>query len=320
MRGERKVESHVLRDGRQSVTVLDLGCATQSWLVHHQGRDVPVVLGFDDPESYRDNPDFLGFIVGRMAGRIGGAAFEMDGARWALDVNEAPNHLHGGARGLHTRQWDMSVDGARAVELKLRSPHGEQGYPGQLDLTVVISLEDGWLCYDMMAEADRPTPVSLAQHSYYNLAGEGTIRDHRLIVPATEYLPVGPDLVTSGEVRSVAGMAFDCRAERRIAEIDPVGQGMDMTFAGLDAQADHPVRLRAPNGLMLEMISDQPCLQFYTSGKLIARHGADHCRERGMCLEPHGYPNAMNAGFPLSLAAPGQPYRQRTRIRIASET
>ena len=316
VRGERKVQRHLISDGRQSVTILDLGCATQSWMVHHRGQDVPVVLGYAEPDAYRYNPDFLGVIVGRMAGRTAGAGFEMDGERWALDCNEPPHHLHGGGRGLHTRQWGMEPDGERAVRLSLVSPHGDQGYPGRLDLTVDISLQDGWLVYDMQAVADRPTPVSLAQHSYYNLAGAGRIRDHHLTVPAGQYLPVDGDLVARGGLESVGGQPFDCRSAQVIADTDPEERGVDMTFAGLEATEAQPVRLSAPNGLALEMVSDQPCLQYYTSGNLRPRHGANHGPGQGVCLEPQGYPNALNAGYPLSLATPEQPYRQVLRVRI----
>ena len=309
-----EIRRHVLEDGGQRVALLNLGCITQSW----EMRDgTNIVLGYDRAGGYRQNPMFLGAIVGRVAGRIGGAAFTLDGTRWQVDASEPPNCLHGGAGGIHTRLWQMETDGARAVELRLTSEHGDQGFPGRLDLTVTIRLENGWLTYDMAAEADRPTPVSLAQHSYYNLAGHGTIWDHRLRVPADTRVVSDAANVATERTEPVAGTPLDLQAGRTIAEADPESSGLDMTYARLAATEESPVILTAPGGREMRMVSDQPCLQAYTGAYIGPLHGSAHAPFHGLCLEPQGWPNAVNRpAFPQSIAAPGAPYRQRLALRV----
>lgn len=295
----------MLEDGVTRVAILSLGCITQSWEVGGQ----PVVLGHADPAAYIGNRAFKGGIVGRVAGRIAGARFDLDGQSWALDVNEPPNHLHGGAGGLITRNWDLQPDGARAVRLTLHSQHGDQGYPGAVDFTVTIRLAGHTLTYDMAARVDRPTPISLAQHSYYNLMGRGAVWDHVLSLPAPRYLRVGEGLLVTGEEEPLDGQPFDFRASRSIAEADPARAGLDLAYAGLAG----PVRMTAPNGMRLRMESDQPCLQLYT-GRFLA---APHAPFEGLCLEPQQYPDSLNhAGFPVRLATPEAPYLQRLAVTI----
>ncbi len=271
-----------------------------------------MVLGHDDPAAYIGNRAFKGGVVGRVAGRIAGGGFDFGGRRWALDLNEPPNHLHGGAGGLITRNWDSEAEGTRAVRLTLTSPDGEQGYPGALALSVTIRLDGRRLSYEMEARPDRPTPVSLAQHSYYNLMGQGAIWDHALTVPARQYLPTGPGLLVTGEVAPLDGKPFDFRGPRRIDDADPGRDGLDIAFAGLDGA----VHLRAPNGMALRMETNQPCLQLYTGKFLVPPH---HPFE-GLCLEPQQYPDALNhPAFPDNIARPEAPYRQHLAVTIGPE-
>lgn len=137
------------------------------------GRRVPMVLGYPRPQDYLNNPYFLGVIAGRVANRISGAGFTLDGQRYALPVNDPPNHLHGGPAGIHAQNWGVEPDGTGAVQLRLVSPDGDQGYPGRVRFEVTITLCGHTLTYDMRAETDRPTPVNLAPHSHYNLMGQG---------------------------------------------------------------------------------------------------------------------------------------------------
>lgn len=295
----------MLEDGETRVAILSLGCITQSWEVGGQG----VVLGHADPAAYIGNRGFKGGIVGRVAGRIAGARFDLDGQSWALDRNEPPNHLHGGSGGLITRNWTLEPDGARAVRLTYHSPHGDQGYPGAVDFAVLIRLSGHTLTYDMRAVPDRPTPISLAQHSYYNLMGQGAVWDHVLSLPASRYLPVGEGLLATGEKAPLDAVPFDFRAPRSIAQADPARAGLDLAYAGLSG----PVHMAAPNGMCLRMESDQPCLQLYTGQNL----GPPHVPFEGLCLEPQQYPDALNHPvFPSNLATPDAPYRQRLSVTI----
>ncbi|NDW44997.1 aldose epimerase family protein [Ruegeria sp. PrR005] len=312
------IRRHVLEEGDVSVAILNRGCITQDWQVPLRGARVPVVLGYADPAGYAHNPRSLGIIAGRVANRISGAGFTLDGVRYDLPANEAPNHIHGGPQGLHARLWEMEADGPRAVRLTLVSPHGEGGYPGRLDLTVTIRLEGDALTYDMRAVSDRPTLLNLAQHSYYSLGAE-TCRDFRVTLPASRHTVNDAAKIPTGEIAPTTGQLFDFRTGRRISEADPDTQGLDMNFVLDRGQA----RVTG-NGLVLEIETDQPCLQLYTGQYLGALHsplpGQRHAPFSGLCLEPQGYPNAVNTpGFPCPLVTPDHPYRQRTTVRIREQ-
>ena len=285
---------------------------------------MPVVLGFPEPSDYQSNPCFMGAIVGRVANRVSGAGFTLDGRYHALSVNEPPNHLHGGANGLSTQNWRMSPDGARAVRLTHRSRHGDQGYPGQVDLAVTITLSGDRLRYDMRAESDRPTPVNLAQHSYYNLLGSGHVMDHSVQIAADSFTIADAAMLPTGAVASLDGKSFDFRVPRTVAQADPARNGLDMNLilsqnrAAPDAPDAPDARVTAANGLCLELRTDRPCLQLYSSGSLSTLQG--HGRFAGLCLEPQDYPGSPNIpGFPSIIVTPDRPYRQITEIRI-SET
>lgn len=288
------------------------------------GRRVPVVLGYQNPQDYLTNRYFMGVIAGRVANRVSGAEFCLDGRAYNLSANDPPNHLHGGARGVHAQNWAMDPDGTRAVRLHLVSPDGDQGYPGRLSLEVTISLQGHTLTYDMRAETDRPTPVNLAQHSYYNLMGQGTVHDHRLQVSADHFTPADAILIPTGQIQPLEGRDFDLRQPKTLQQADPGARGLDMNFVLSDAQSGAAVTLTATNGLQLCLMTDQPCLQLFTGrslgpiGKPLT--GQTHAPFSGLCLEPQQYPNALNTpGFPSIMILPDHPYRQILKVRIAPE-
>jgi len=311
----------VLGDGDVSVAILSLGAITQDWRVPLGDQRVPVVLGYRTPQDYAANPCYLGIIAGRVASRISGAGFVIDGQQYDLPANDPPNHLHGGARGIHTQIWDMEPDGDRAVRLSLVSQHGDQGYPGRVAFEVTITLTGFELCYDMRATSDRPTPVNLAQHSYYNLMGQGGIGDHHLQIAADKYTPLDQGLIPTGQTAALEGRDFDLRQGRTLRQADPAEQGLDMNFV-LNDVSDRPTAcLSAPNGLQLRLTTDQPCLQLYTGAHLRPLGppltGQTHAPFSGVCLEPQGFPNAVNTpGFPSVLITPDQPYHQIHRVEI----
>ncbi len=317
------IRRHVLSDGEVSVAILSLGCITQDWRVPLDGARVPVVLGYRDIDDYRHNPAYLGVIAGRVVNRISGAAFELDGQRHQLDANETPHCLHGGAGGLSTRLWEMQGDGARAVRLSYVSPDGEAGFPGRAEFEITISLDGFRLHYDMRARVDRPTPINLAQHSYYNLAGTGAIAEHRLRIAAEHYTPSRADLIPTGEILALDGRSFDFRREKTIAAGDPRNRGLDMNFVR-DPTAPVAATLRAPSGMTLRISTDQPGLQLYTARHL-GRHGTpldgqEHSPLGAVCLEPQGFPGALhNPQFPSIIATPERPYAQRLDVSIAHE-
>ena len=283
------------------------------------GRRVPVVLGYRDPQAYRTDPYFLGILVGRVANRISGAGFDVDGRRYMLAANDPPNHLHGGPGGIYGQNWAVDPDGARSVRLRLVSPDGHQGYPGRVTLTVTITLRRHTVTYDMRAETDRPTPVNLTQHSYYNLMGQGAIYDHSVQIAADQFTPTDAAMIPTGDIRALAGQGFDLRRAKTLQQADPGHHGLDLNYV-LSGTPDRPAaNVSAPNGLQLTLRTDQPCLQLYSAAHLgragTPLGGQDHAPFARLCLEPQGFPNAINTpGFPSTLISPDRPYRQITQI------
>lgn len=308
----------VLEDGPMRVAVLSLGCITQDWRLAHEGREVPVVLGYADPMAYADNPGYLGAVVGRVANRTGFGRFSLGGKAYTLPVNMPPHHLHGS---LGTRLWDMETDSAaKAVRLSYTSPDGEDGYPGRVAFTVTITLRAPRLIYDFAAMPDRETPVNMAQHNYYNLMGSGDVYGHQLQIAARRYTPADETLLPTGEIAPVARTRFDFTAPRTLSEADPARAGYDLNYA-LDG--DQPAATaRAPNGLALRLTTDRPGLQVYTAGGLGASEGTHEGQSigpfAGLCLEPQGFPDALNKpAFPSILCSPDAPYAQRLEVEIS---
>lgn len=317
------IREYRLEDGGVSLSLLNLGCITRGWWVPLGGARVPVVLGYDAPADYATSTSYMGVIAGRVANRIGGARFSLDGRDYRLSANEGANQLHGGAGGLHARIWQADADGSKAVRFTYSSPDGEEGYPGRADVEVTVTLEGARVTYDMRATVDRPTPINLAQHSYYSLGTERVARVARLTCPADRYTPVDAARIPTGEILPVAGTRHDFHAGARFCEMDPEGQGTDLNLVipeGRDPGA--PVaELLAPNGLRLRMWSDQPGLQIYT-GHGLPEHAGAHPGQRiapwaGVALEPQGLPDAVNnPGFPSVIVTPDTPYRQRSIVEI----
>ncbi|MEP3299812.1 MAG: aldose epimerase family protein [Pseudoruegeria sp.] len=320
------IERIVLEDGDQSVALLSIGGCTQDWRIAHGGRDLPVLLGFDDPRAYIENPFWFGAIAGRVANRIGGGGFLLDDQFHALVSDDDGIVLHGGPKGLSRRVFSMEIDSAaNAVEMSYHSPNGEEGFPGALDLCYVVTLRDGVLHYDLSATPDRPTPVALAQHNYYNLMGHGDIWDHHLLVKADRYTPTAASNLPDGRVVPV-DQHCDFRSGAVLKNIDSEYQGLDRNLI-LDKSADRGAPLAvlsAANGLKLSIQSDQPAMQIYTSGSLASISGGIGGRAygpfSGICLEPQNYPNAVNTPhFPSPICTPDRPYSQRLEISLTGD-
>lgn len=310
-----EIKSHTLRDGDVAVTVLSMGCAVQDWQVG--GRRV--VLGYADPEDYRQNPASMNVVVGRVANRIAEGRFTLDGETVQLPVDAAGIHLHGGPEGLGWQNWDMTVESPRCVVLRHQSPDGHMGYPGTVDFTVRITLTGHRLRWEMTGTPDRATPIAMAQHLYFNLNGEGLVTDHALQVHASQITLTDDSLVTTGETAPVAGTRFDYRQPRVIAEADPEGEGYDLNFV-LDGGDGPQAVLTAPDGMTLRLWTDQPGLQVYNSLWLeptLPALGTPHRQFAGLCLEAQDVPNAVNLpDFGSVIRTPNAPYRQVTEIEI----
>ncbi len=314
-----EVFAHVLGspDGLQA-EVLTLGGILHSLTLPVQGRRMPLVVSLPDVQAYVQDRAYLGQLVGRFANRIGGAAFELDGRRFALTANNGANTLHGGEPGFGKQLWRVVETGSGRrsfLKLALHSPDGSSGFPGNLDVTALISIEDNTLTLAWEATTDAPTPVSLTWHPYFNLTGDAhlPVGDHTLRMAASHYLPVSAALIPTGEVAPVAGTPFDFRAAKPLrappaemhSQLREIG-GFDHCWV-LDNNARVAAELYCPaSGVRMQLLTDLPGLQFYDGNQLPAIHAGVH----GLCLEPEHFPDAPNRqDFPDCILRPGQVHR-----------
>lgn len=282
-----------------------------------------VLLGLERLEDYVAHSPYLGAVVGRYANRIGGASFRLGGRSYALDANEGPNQLHGGARGFGQRIWTLlDHDGASAT-LALVSDDGDMGYPGRLVATCTYALaKPATLAITLEAVADRPTPVNLTSHGYYNLDGSPDILDHELTIFGDFITPTGPDLIPTGEVRAVAGTPYDFRQPRRLGDVLGATR-YDINYVlGGEGGLAHAATVVAPrSGVTLELWTTEPGLQFYDSHGLdvpaAGLGGRRNGRHGGIVLEPQRFPDGPNRRhFPPSIVRPGEVSRQAMELRF----
>jgi aldose 1-epimerase len=316
--------------------VLDYGGIIVSLKVPDRtGKLGDVVLGYDSLAGYERASPYFGAIVGRYGNRIAHGRFTLDGRTYALATNNGPNHLHGGVRGFDKVVWDVTPLEARdsvALILRRTSPDGEEGYPGALHATVTYTLTSrNEVIFDYQATADRATPVNLTQHSYFNLAGDGSgdILGHVVTLNADHFTPVDSTLIPTGELQSVAGTPFDFRTPTPIgARIDAddvqlrYGRGYDHNFVLNKGDGDKGPALGArvyepSSGRVMEIHTTEPGLQFYSGnfldGTLRGKNGVVYRHRYGFAMETQHFPDSPNKpGFPSTILRPGAEYRSRT--------
>jgi aldose 1-epimerase len=338
----RRVDVYTLRNaGGVEARIIGYGGALVSLLApDREGRMGDVVLGYDTLDRYVAGDAYLGALIGRCGNRIAGARFRLDGRAYRLTANDGANHLHGGHVGLHKTAWSMGPLAAPAgwgVALAHTSPDGEEGYPGRLQVGVTYVLTDrDELVVDYHAVTDRPTPVNLTQHTYWNLAADPSrdVLAHELTLHADAYTPVDEALIPTGELDPVEDTAFDFRTPtpigRRIAwdgaQLKRAG-GYDHNFVlrgggGPLALAAH---VRDPeSGRTLEVHTTEPGMQFYSGnfldGSAVGKGGQPYGYRSGLCLEPQHFPDSPNhPQFPSVILRPGQEHRSRTVYRLGVE-
>jgi aldose 1-epimerase len=319
-----EIREAVLESEAARVSILSLGCILRDWRVAAAGN-LPVTLGFDALEPYLGPARSFGIVAGRVANRIAQARFPLEGRMVHVTASEPPHALHGGATGLGGRIWDMEADAAAcAVRLSYRSPDGEEGFPGAVDFSVAIRLDGATLTYEMEGRPDRPTPINLAQHSYWNLDGGGDALGHLLRMEADACTPTGPDLIPTGDIGPVAGGPADFREARTMTGPNGAPTPLDLNLVLREGLGDRPAAvLDSPRSrLRLELRTDRPGLQLYNAPTLSldarGHDGARYGPYAGICLEPQGFPDAVNRpGFPSILHDPDRPYRQRLALTIA---
>jgi len=296
-----------------------------------EGALADVVLGFADVEGYATNPFYLGCVVGRVANRIAGASFELDGMSYRLAANNGPNHLHGGPGGFGSRRWRgepaSSADG-RAVRFRYTSVDGEEGYPGTLEAAVTYTLSDeGALRIDYRATTDAPTLVNLTNHSYFNLAGagSGTILEHELELRASRYTAADAALIPTGEIAPVAGTPLDftrptaigARIGELAGEVGPGGYDHNFVLDSGGGELALAARVRDPgSGRALEVLTTEPGVQLYSSNFLdgsISGRGGAFRKHGALCLETQHFPDSVHQpGFPPVVLRPGETFRSST--------
>jgi aldose 1-epimerase len=327
-----KVEAVTLTNGAgMSAKIMTLGATLQSLIVADKaGHKDDVVLGYDTAQEYLTRPNFFGASVGRYANRIAKGKFTLDGKSFTLAANDGPNSLHGGLKGFDKRMWkiDSVSNGTEAkVVLSYVSADGEEGFPGEMKVTVTYSLnEQNELKLDYRATTSKPTVLNLTNHSYFNLSGNDTrdVMGNMVTLHAERFTPVDATLIPTGERRAVAGSPFDFRAPHRVgdrirdAKDQQIrfGRGYDHNFI-VDGAAGtlRPAAVVADpvSGRTMEISVTAPGIQFYTGnfldGTFFGKSSRAYRQGDAICLEPGVFPDSPNhADFPTSRLNPGQSY------------
>ena len=304
------------------------GRITELHVPDRKGQTASVVLGYGSLDPYVKGNPYFGAVVGRYANRIARGSFALDGKKYQLPLNNGPNTLHGGPDGFDKKLWratPSNPNGTPTLRLACDSPDGEMGFPGSLETIVTYSLtEKSELRLDYVARTDAATVVNLSNHSYFNLkgAGQGTVLDHHVTIHADRFTPVDGELIPTGEIAAVHGTAFDFTEGHPIADrIEEIGNGYDHNFV-LNAPSSSPaVRVVEPTtGRAMEVITDQPGVQFYTggflNGKIIGIGGA-YDRFGAFCLETQHFPDSPNRPqFPSTVLRPGETFASTTIYRF----
>lgn len=336
------VQLHTLTNARgMEISVSEFGATLTSIRVPDvHGRLGEVTLGLRSLEDYVAGNPFLGSTVGRYANRLAGGKLTIDGREIALAQNNNGNHLHGGLRALDKRVWKseaIRTADASALRFTYVSPDGEEGYPGTLTVTVTYTLADASdeLTIDFAATTDAPTACNLTNHVFFNLAGQGSILEHRLTLRSDRLVPVTPALIPTGELMDVTNTPFDFRRSHAIGE--RIGaphdqlrraRGYDHCY---DLGTDRSLKsaafvTEASSGRTLEVLTDAPGLQFYTgnflAGTVQGRWPKPFAFRQGFCLEPGLFPDSPNQpafhrlGYPNGILRPGEQYAQKLVFRF----
>ena len=291
-----------------------------------------VTLGFDSLAKYvGENPNF-GALIGRYGNRIANGKFELNGKTYTLATNDGDNHLHGGKVGFDDVLWEPKMTDEGVLELHYVSEDMEEGYPGELDVTVTYTLTDqNELKIDYEATTTKATPVNLTNYTYFNLTGnmDSTVLDHQVKLHADQYTPVDEELIPTGEIASVEGTPFDFTDFHSIGErIDQIdGRGYDHNFVLNQPTADSvflAATVYSPaSGREMKVFTTEPGVQFYTGnfldGSLESPAGIPFEQHSGFCLETQHFPNAPNeADFPSTILEPGDTYNTTTIYQFST--
>jgi aldose 1-epimerase len=305
---------------------------TELQVPDRQGQPRDIVLGFDNLDQYLKKHPYFGATVGRFANRIAKGRFTLDGKTYALATNNGPNHLHGGLKGFDKVIWKAEPLAGAAVKFTYTSPDGEEGSPGTLAATVTMTVTDAnELRLDYTATTDKPTPINLTNHSYFNLAGEGSALDHEMMIAADHYTPVDEALIPTGEIAPVKGTLMDFTTPQPIGSrfaqfhTQPVGYDHNYVLNAGGKSLALAARVHEPgSGRVMEVHTTQPGVQFYTAnflnGSLTGKRGVVYQQHSAFCLETQHFPDSVNQpAFPSVVLRPGHTYRQTTLYKFSTQ-
>ena len=325
-------EIYTIADGKIEARITTYGATIVSLKTPDKpGAMADVVQGFDTLAGYQQNEPYFGATIGRYGNRIGHAKFTLDGKVFNLPKNDGGNTLHGGIRGFDKRIW-TAKEIANGVEMHYLSKDGEEGFPGNLNATVTFTVTDGDLKIEYSATTDKDTVVNLTNHSYFNLAGQGSgdILKHTIQINASRFTPVDSGLIPTGELRAVKGTPFDFTKPMAIgARIDAndeqikFGKGYDHNFV-LDGSGPAAIVHDPSSGRTMEVITTEPGIQFYTGnfldGTLKGKEAKVYKHRYALCLETQHFPDSPNKpDFPSTELKPGQRYHTVTTYRFSAK-
>jgi len=335
----KQVTLFTLKNARgMTARIIDYGAILVSLTApNRDGIYEDIMLGYDNLQDYEADKSFFGGIVGRYGNRIGKGRFVLDGQSYQLTINNGENHLHGGITGFNKVMWQPEITNWQskpALKMRYISPDGEQGYPGEVDLTVFYQLSDeNELRIEYQGTTNKPTILNPTNHGYFNLTGSAlnTILEHQLMIASDQYTPVDSGLITTGELSEVTGTPMDFRTPTAIGahvndnfEQLKFGKGYDHNWVLLDF--DQKVRKVASlydpySGRLMDILTDQPGLQFYSGnfldGSITGKDGITYKFRTGLCLEAQCFPDTPNKPhFPSVTLRPGETYRQTTIYRF----
>jgi len=299
------------------------------------GKPANVVLGFDKLEPYLAGVPYFGATIGRVGNRIGKGTFTLGGKTYTLAKNDGDNHLHGGIKGFDKVVWKAQPAASGAsVTFTYHSPDGEEGYPGNLDATVVYTLTDAnELRLDYTATTDKATPINLTNHSYFNLAGEGNgdIKGHLMMIASDQITAVDAGLIPTGEMTAVKGTPFDFNTPTAIgARIEqvpikpPIGYDHNYVLRRKGAGLELAARVVEPtSGRAMDVLTTEPGIQFYSGnfldGTIKSRTGVPYGKHSAFCLETQHFPDSINhPAFPSAVLEPGKTYKTTTIYRFGT--
>lgn len=317
-----------MKNEQLEVVVSNYGCTIiKVIMADKNGHKDDVVLGYDDFTQYQTLDAYLGALVGRVANRIKAGQFSLNGQDYHLAVNNGPNHLHGGIKGFSYQVFDYTIEDEHTLKFHYLSKDGEEGYPGDLDLTVTYTLKDDTLTAHYQATSSADTLINITNHSYFNLSGhKENIYQHTLQIHASQFACVDSDGLTTGELKDVEGTPFDFRQPaligERVEQDDEqlkIGKGFDHPFL-FDTQSNQVILTHEPTGRQLIVSTTLPQAQIYTANYLdgrLGKYGERYYARDAVCIETQNMPDAIHLEeHPTTLLKKGETYDEITSYQF----